>query len=133
MSERPGEAERARPSQRVRITHPRTTAARPLPARPPAREIDELTDLGELYLASLLRAQRRTAIGTCAVTLTLLSVLAVAAGTISRWSRITLLGIPLPWVLVGFAVYPVLVGIGWFAVRRTERNEQEFAALMRHR
>jgi hypothetical protein len=120
-------------TERVRITHPRTTAARSLPARPPAREIDELTDLGALYLASLMRSQRRAALGVCAATLGLLMALAVAVAEIRAWTAITVLGIQLPWVLVGCAVYPGLVGIGYVAVHLAERNERAFAALMRSR
>jgi hypothetical protein len=42
-------------------------------------------------------------------------------------------GISLPWLLVGVLVYPVLLLIGLVAVRRSERDEQEFAALMQQR
>lgn len=120
-------------TERTRITHPRTTAARSVPARPPAREVDELTVLGELYLASLMRSQRRVAFGVCAVTVGLLMVLAVTVAEFGDWSRITVLGIQLPWILVGCAIYPVLGGIGSVAVHLAERNERAFAALMRHR
>jgi hypothetical protein len=129
VSDRSTAPEHGRP-ERVRITHPRTTAARSLPVRPPVREIDELTELGELYLASLLRAQRRTAFGACVAALGVLMTLALATAEFAGWSRLSLLGIALPWVLVGTAVYPVLGLVGWTAVRRAERNEREFAALM---
>jgi hypothetical protein len=132
MTERPHGLDQGRAAERVRITHPRTTAARSLPARPPALEIDELTDLGELYLASLMRAQRRTAFTTCIGAVGLLLALAVAAAEFAGWSRATLFGISLPWLLAGVAVYPVLGVIGLVAVRRSERNEREFAALMHH-
>lgn len=125
--------ERVRTPERIRITHPRTNAARSVPVRPPAREIDELTALGELYLASLLRSQRRTAFAVCAATIGGLMALALAAAAFTSWSRVTVLGVPLPWVLVGIAVYPVLGGIGVVAVRLAERNERAFAALMRQR
>ena len=120
-------------SERTRISHPRTTAARHGPARPPAREIDELTPLGELYLASLLRSQRRAACYTCAGTLSLLLAVAVATAELSSWDRITVLGVALPWFVVGIAVYPLLGGIGLLAVRLAERNERAFAALMHQR
>jgi hypothetical protein len=120
-------------SERIRITHPRTTAARPGPARPPSREVDELTALGELYLDSLLRSQRRTAFGACAATIGLLVALAVAAAEFAGWRAITVLGIQLPWLLVGFVVYPALGGIGYTAVRLLERNERAFAELMHQR
>jgi hypothetical protein len=120
-------------SERIRITHPRTTAARPGPARPPAREIDELTALGELYLESLLRSQRRTAFGACTATIGLLLALAVAAAEFAGWRAITVFGVQLPWLLVGCAIYPALGGIGYVAVRLLERNERAFAELMHQR
>ncbi len=33
---------------------------------------------------------------------------------------------PLPWLLLAFAVYPVLLGLGWVYVRAAERNERDF-------
>jgi hypothetical protein len=120
-------------TERVRITHPRTTAARLGRGRPPAQEIDELTAVGELYLASLMRSQRRAAFGVCLAAVSLLLAVALATAEFSGWRDITLAGIRLPWLLVGFAVYPVLVGFGAIAVRAAERNEREFAALMRER
>jgi hypothetical protein len=118
---------------RVRVTHPRTTAARSLPDRPPAREIEELTVLGELYLASLMRSQRRAAFGICLGAIALLLAVALATAEFTAWRTITVVGVRLPWLLVGFAVYPVLVGCGAIAIRAAERNEREFAALMRER
>ena len=40
------------------------------------------------------------------------------------------LGMPLSWVLLGFAVYPLLFGLGWLYVRAAERNERDFADLV---
>ncbi len=39
-------------------------------------------------------------------------------------------GLPLPWLLLGVLVHPVLVGLGWWYVRSAERNERDFAELM---
>jgi len=133
VTERLRGSDRSRAPVRVRITHPRTTTARSLPTRPPARELDELTDLGEVYLASLLRTQRRTAFTACAAAVGVLLTLAMAAAGFAGWSRLTLFGVSLPWVLVGVLIYPVLIVVGLVAVRRSERDEQEFAALMQHR
>jgi hypothetical protein len=78
MSERgtssPGEG----PARRVRITHPRTEAARRGPLRPPSREIDEQTELGEVYMRSLVRSQRRLALTVCAAIAVVLAGIALA-------------------------------------------------------
>jgi hypothetical protein len=40
------------------------------------------------------------------------------------------LGLPLSWLLLGVAVYPLLLLLGWRYVRQAERIEQDFADLM---
>ena len=118
-----------RPPDRVRVSGPprRRTGRPTLPRR---RHIDAETRLGEIYLGSLLREQLRLAA---------LSVLVLAMGLGSLpllfWWRpelgeVRLLGVPLPWLLIGFAAYPFLLLVGWRYVRAAERNERDFAALV---
>ena len=118
-----------RTPERVRVTGPsrRRTGRRPLPR---SHQIDAETRLGEIYLGSLLREQLRLA------ALSLL-VLAVAVGSLPLvfWlvpglAEVRLWGVPLPWVLLGFAVYPFLVLVGWRYVRAAERNEDDFVDLV---
>jgi hypothetical protein len=120
------------PRARQRVTRPTT----PYTTRSPVeveREIDEQTALGEVYVRSLMRAQLRLAavvLGTLALTLGMLPLLfAVAPAS----GRATIVGVPLPWLLLGFVVYPALVGVGAFYVRQAERNEREFADLVDRR
>ena len=42
-----------------------------------------------------------------------------------------LAGIPLPWLMLGLGVYPLLVLLGWRYVVRAERNERDFVDLTR--
>jgi hypothetical protein len=117
------------PSRRVRVTSPRSGAA-PRRRRSVSSEIDAQTELGEIYMQSLMRTQLRLAIGTTtglALTVGLLPVL-FAVLPASRSLRVA--GIPLPWLLLGVVVYPVLVGLGWLYVRLAERNEQAFSELV---
>lgn len=114
------------PPRRVRVTNPRTGAVRQ--RRPKATsEIDAQTRLGEVYMTSLLRAQLRLAglvLVTVAVTVAGLPLLfRVAPGLVD----VQVLGMPLPWVLLAFAVYPFLLLLGWLYVRAAERNERDFA------
>jgi hypothetical protein len=41
-----------------------------------------------------------------------------------------LLGLPLPWLLLGVLVYPALVLAAWLYVRQAERNERDFSELV---
>ena len=40
------------------------------------------------------------------------------------------LGLPLPWLLLGVLVYPALVVGAWLYIRQAERNEAEFSDLV---
>jgi hypothetical protein len=96
---------------------------------PRSSHIDAETRLGEIYLSSLLREQLRLA------ALSLLALGVVAAMPLLFWlwpglGEVRWFGIPLPWLLLGFAVYPFLVLIGWLYVRAAERNEDDFADLV---
>jgi hypothetical protein len=115
--------------RRVRVTSPRTGAARAQRV-PAAREIDAQTLLGEVYMSSLVRSQLRLALHA-------LGALAVFVGGIPLvfWlfpdlSGIEVLAVPLPWLLLAFAVYPFLFAIGWLYVRAAERNERDFTDVL---
>lgn len=112
--------------QRVRVTGP---PRRPVP-RPRTGDIDEETRLGGIYLGSLLREQLW-------LSLRIVTLLALAVGSLPLvfhllpgLTDVTVLGLPLPWLLLGVVVYPVLVLLGWRYVRRAERNERDFAELL---
>lgn len=121
------------PVKRVRITHPRTEAARRAPARTPSREIDEQTELGEVYMRSLIRSQRRLALAVCGAIGVVLAGIALAGAMFPRFGTSRMLGLPLPWVLLGVLVYPVLIALAAYAVRQSERNERAFTDLVRRR
>lgn len=119
--------------QRVRVTNPRMTA-RPLPpSRSGTRDLDEQTGVGEVYTRSLLRTQLR--IGLSAVALVALGIGALPAlfALEPQLGGIRVLTVPLPWLLAGVAVYPLLVGVGWWHLRASERAEREFADLVERR
>ncbi len=113
-------------TERVRVTSPRTTTA---PRRTPpsaAREIDEQSQVGEVYLRSLLRAQLRLGLSVLLLLAILVGGLPLAFWLLPDVMGTRVLGMPLAWCLLGFAVYPTLVLLGWFYVRAAERNEAAF-------
>lgn len=122
----PGASERPR---RVVVTSPRMRALPHQPRRV-VHEIDEQTSVGELYVRSLVRTQRRLAL----LVLGVVGVLLLGLPPLFRWvpdlARTTLLGVPLPWWLLGVVTFPMLVAAGWFYVRQAERNEREFTELV---
>jgi hypothetical protein len=125
--------ERHLPPQRIRVAHPRTDAARRVPQRAAVREIDEQTRLGEVYMSSLIRSQRRLALIVCSTVALLLVGTALLGALVPRFGDLRVVGLPLAWVVLGLLVYPPLIGLGWYAVRNAERNERDFLALVRRR
>jgi hypothetical protein len=118
------------PPERVRVTGPprRGTARRG--STPRTGEIDAETELGEIYMGSLLREQLRLA-GAVLVTLFVtVGSLPLVFHLAPELSRERVLGVPVPWLLLGVLVYPFLVLLGWLYVRAAERNERDFAHLV---
>lgn len=116
--------------RRVRIVSPRSRAARASSRRPVSREIGEQTILGEVYMASLVRIQLRLAVGVLLIFTVLLGGLPLLMVMEPGLADAHVLGLPLPWLLLGAVVYPVLVGGALFYVRQAERNEHDFAELV---
>ncbi len=117
------------PTARVRITSPRTVAVRSRARRSNAAEIDELTRLGEVYVQSLMRAQLRLASYVVVALVLSLGSLPLLFRVVPE-ANVHVLGIPLAWLLLGFAVYPWLLVLAWWYVRRAERNEAAFEDLV---
>jgi putative solute:sodium symporter small subunit len=114
------------PPRRVRVTSPRTTAGRQRRVNVTS-EIDAQTRLGELYMSTLLRAQLRLAVTVILVVLVVVGGLPLSYLLFPGLDDVRVLGMPLAWVLLGFAAYPFLLLLGWFYVRAAERNERDFA------
>jgi hypothetical protein len=117
------------PPRRVRVTSPRTAAGRPRRVNV-SSEIDAQTRLGELYMSTLLRAQLRLALLVLVALFLLVGGLPLAYRLFPDLNDVEVLGMPLAWVVLGFGVYPLLVGLGWVYVRAAERNERDFADMV---
>lgn len=116
--------------QRVRVTSSRS--AGPVPgARPLARELDEQTGLGEVYLRGLMGAQLRLAITVLMLGVVSLGGLPALFVLVPSTRGLNVLGIPFPWLALGILVYPAAVLVCRYYVRQAERVEAEFTEAMR--
>jgi hypothetical protein len=98
-----------------------------IPARPTVRdEFGEQTRLGDILIGSLIRTQLHLALRLGAVLGVLLGALPLLFAYAPGIRHIHLLGLPLPWLLLGVLVYPVLLGGAAIYVRQAERNERDF-------
>lgn len=116
-------------TERVRVTGPpRRTAASRTASR--LGDVTEQTPLGDLYLRSLLTEQLRLAVRVIGVLVLTLGLVPLLFHLAPGLADERLLGLPLPWLVLGVLVYPFLLLLGWRYVRRAERNERVFADLV---
>jgi hypothetical protein len=112
--------------RRVRVTSPRRTATR-RPAIPTGtREIDEQTRLGEIYMHSLIQSQLRLTLAVIAGAVVILGGIPLLFALVPATRTLSVLGLPLPWVILGIVVYPVVYVAARLYVRNAERIEAEF-------
>ncbi|WP_298323772.1 DUF485 domain-containing protein [Haloactinopolyspora sp.] len=119
-------------TERVTITG-RRRGRPPVRRRPVTTEIDAQTRLGEVYMRALLRAQLRLGFTVAGAVLGVLAALPLLFALVPEVSSTEIAGIELPWVILGVAVYPVLVAAAWFYVRAAERVERDFAEMVDRR
>ena len=112
--------------QRVRVTRTRTATTRA--RRPSLRtEITSQSPLGAAYLSSLMRAQLRLSLTVVATLAVVLGALPLLFAIVPATRRLEVLGLPLPWVLLGLLVYPAAVISARQYTRAAERIEAQFS------
>ncbi len=114
---------------RVRVTGPPRRRA-PVVRPAGTREIDAGTEVGVVYMRSLLREQRRLAIRVLAVLATTVGGLPLLFHAWPSLAAERVLGVPVAWVLLGVLVYPWLLFLGWRFLRQAEQNESDFEELV---
>jgi hypothetical protein len=114
------------------ITGPRRDVRRAR-RRSAAEDIDQQTEVGMVYLRALIRTQLRLGLATVALVVVPLAALPLLFGLVAGVAGLQVGPVPLWWVLLGFAVYPAILGVGWWYVRQAERNEEQFTDLVEGR
>lgn len=113
------------PGKRVRVV----LAERKGVARPVRTVVDiqEGTGVGELLRSELIGSQLAVALRFAVGAGLTLGVLPLLFALFPDIGLITVLGLRLPWLLLGVLVYPFLFGLGLWHTRTAERVEQNFA------
>ncbi|MEX5637532.1 MULTISPECIES: hypothetical protein [Parafrankia] len=114
----------------MRITAPRAPGPAGRPLRAPVRDVDSSAGVREVYLRSLLRVQRRLAVGVLAAVALPLAAVPLAFAAVPALSSYRLGGLPLPWLVLGLAIHPLLFAASVWYVRRAEQTEVDFTALL---
>ncbi|BCB80693.1 hypothetical protein GCM10022251_01620 [Phytohabitans flavus] len=94
-------------------------------------ELAEQTQVGDALVRGLVRAQLALALRLSVVVAIGLGALPLLFAIAPATSTIKVVGISLPWVLLGVVAFPFLVAVGWAYVYLAERNEQDFTAVVR--
>ena len=94
-------------------------------------DLAEQTPVGEALVKGLVRAQLALALRLSLVVVTGLGALPLLFAVAPGVGAIKILGVNLPWLVLGVFSFPFLVGVGWAYVRWAERNEQDFIAVIR--
>jgi hypothetical protein len=89
-------------------------------------ELEEQTSVGEALVRQLMKAQFRSALILAGVTAVILGGLPVLFWAVPAIDSAIVLGIRLPWLLLGVLPFPFLVLIGYLGTRAAERHEREF-------
>ncbi|MDQ1012437.1 hypothetical protein QFZ82_006922 [Streptomyces sp. V4I23] len=124
------------PPRRVTVAHPRTLAALrsgQTPMDRPAYVTDDLgrqTPLGDIYLRSLMRSQLRLGLAVVGALVIVLGGLPYLFLFTPALRDGTLAGIPAAWLVIGVAVYPVILTLALVCVRHAKRNERDFVELI---
>ena len=116
--------------RRVAVTSPRTRGVRRPPGRQALAALDEQDVVGDLLIRSLMRAQLALGLRLVAVFGILLGGLPLLFAVAPQTRDAEVLGVALPWLILGGAVYPALWAGGWLYVRLAERNERDFVDLV---
>lgn len=114
----------ARPPRRVRVDLAGRAARRTAYSR---QELEEQTQVGEVLIQGLVRAQLALALSLAAVVILLLGTLPIAFALFPGLADVRVLGLRLPWLLLGVLAYPLLYAVGWLHVRQAERIEDDFS------
>lgn len=115
---------------RVRVSAPRAQARRIVDGTSVSDEVAQQSAVGEVMVRSLIRSQLRLAL---VVTAGFMASLLLCWG-LTRWiplfSDWRILGVPVPWLILGVGVYPVIGACAWLYVRAATKNENQYRDLV---
>ncbi|QKV76990.1 hypothetical protein [Amycolatopsis sp. Hca4] len=94
-------------------------------------ELEEQTSWGKLLVRDhLVKVQLRTALLLALLVVGVFGSLPVLFYLVPGFSRASLLGIPVAWLILGVLPFPFLFGVGIWYNRLAERNERAFVDMI---
>ena len=114
---------------RVRVTAP-AAAARPVRE---TREAAQESDVGQVFVRSLIRSQLRLALVVAGGFLLILGAFPLLLAMVPGLAETPIAGIPFGWLLLGTGIYPVIGLCAWLYIRTATRNEARYRDLAEDR
>ncbi len=116
--------------QRVRVTAPR----QPVPqSRAPWQRRVDPGDESALYVHTLIRAQLRLGVVVASCFTVTLAFASVCLAVVPLFSDLTVLDVPVSWVLQAYGMYPLVVIFALIYERGARRNEHRYRSLEQNR
>ncbi|WP_053732125.1 hypothetical protein [Nocardia sp. NRRL S-836] len=121
--------EQARKPRRRRVVLADSTKSRGKAVRT-IIELQEQTSVGEKLIRDLIRQQLKSAFGLAFLVLVGMCLLPITFYLFPAIGDLEVLGIGVPWLVLGLAPFPVLYGVGWVFRRQAERHERDFVNMV---
>lgn len=118
-------AERPKPGKRQRIVLAERRNSRRVVRT--LAEVEDQTRVGEALVRRLMWVQLMLSLRLMLLTMAVLAVIPLAFLRAPLLGTVTILGVRLPWLLLGGAVYPFFAAIAWSYNRGAARHEYAFA------
>ncbi|MGH3719704.1 MAG: hypothetical protein ACRDRI_12885 [Pseudonocardiaceae bacterium] len=125
LAEKAGQADRPKSGKRERVVLAERRNSRRVVRT--LAELEDQTKVGEALVRRLMWVQLMLSMRLMLLTVVVLAGIPLAFLRAPSLGAITILGVRLPWLLLGFAVYPFFVAVAWSYNRSAARNEQAFA------
>ncbi|MGH3972984.1 MAG: hypothetical protein ACRDS9_06635 [Pseudonocardiaceae bacterium] len=93
-------------------------------------ELEDQTGVGEVLVRQLVRVQLNLSIRLMLLIVVVLGTIPMAFAYVPSLGTASVLGLRLPWLLLGLAVYPFFVAVAWAYNRGADRNEQDFVEMV---
>lgn len=113
------------PRQRVVLAHRRGT--RMVRTRV---ELQEQTDVGDVLVRGLVRAQLGLALRLAALVVGAVTALAMLGSAFPAFTAVSMFGVRLNWLILGALIYPTLYGVGRLYIRLAEQGERDFVRIV---
>lgn len=110
---------------RIRVTAPRSAALPPRDSREAAQD----SEVGQVFVRSLIRSQLRLALVVAGGFLLILGAFPLLLAIVPGLTETRVAGIPFDWILLGAGIYPLIGVSAWLYVRTATRNEARYRDL----